>query len=158
IDTDATAPAYQYWPTYLTAAMTVPAVGATTTVSLTPDTPPYAVGQWVYVEGTGFFEVTAVDLLANTATLLNNGSQGNQPAGYVAAVNTLVTSASPPGADGISVLTAAFTMPNVGATAVAAVDDGVPPFTVGQWTYINPIGWLVVTAVAPNAITLRNDD
>jgi len=61
----------------------------------------------------------------------------------------------PGGASANTTLTALYTMPAIGSTAVASVaNSGV--FSVGGMVYISPIGYLQITALATNQLTLKN--
>src|SRR5262249_14964716 len=124
------------------------------------DTRAFAIGQWAYVQGAGWFVVTANDnLIPGTLTLRNDNSPGNSvPTATVAPIGNLVTGGGPAGVAAYTTLTAGFTMPSIGATQVASVVDA-RPFAVGQWAYIAGAGWFTVTATdtTANTLTLRND-
>src|SRR5262249_52595568 len=100
---------------------------------------------------------TVTAIVGSVVTLRNDGSQGNQAPGTIAPIGNLVSGGAPSGADAVSNLTLPFTMPVVGATANAIVDDPQPPFAPGQWVFVEGAGYLIVVSVTTNTLTLRND-
>ena len=123
------------------------------------DAEPFAVGQVVYVEAIGYLRVNASDgLTPGLLDLENLNYTVNELPGTVALTGDIVTGTGPQGPPGYTWLAAAFTMPAVGATGVATVRDDPPPFSVGQWVHIEPLGWLMVTLRGPGPVVeLRND-
>src|SRR5262249_53369769 len=144
------------WDT-LTTAFVMPAVGATATATVDQAIPPFAVGEWVFVQGVGYLMVTAI--AGSTLTLRNDGSSGNQPPGTTAAIGNLVARAGGPGrvGRGFAPLAPIFAMPAAGAGAVATTGEPPSPFGVGKSVFIANPGWLFVPATAGNTMTLRND-
>jgi hypothetical protein len=88
-----------------TAQFRVPASGASVTAAVGNHlgitwadwTVPFAIGQAVYVEGGGYFEVTARPS-STQVTLKNLGYTGNQPAATIVAANKRVSPAGIQGA------------------------------------------------------------
>src|SRR5262245_42419689 len=101
----------------LAANFVMPAIGATGNATVGQAVPPFAVGQYVYIAGTGWLSVVAI--AGNVLTLRNDGSTGNSVAGTTAAIGAMVTGGGPPGPGGLSAYTTlatAMTVPALGAT------------------------------------------
>ena len=139
--------------TTLTAEFAMPAIGANG-VAQVADLGFFAVGNFAYVEGLGYFETEAVN--GRAITLINRGFIENASAGVTAPVGARTNSSGPIGPEGrppFSKLAQAFTMPALNATGNAVVEDATY-YAVGMGVYIAPIGYLVVDAVLPGADTL----
>jgi hypothetical protein len=135
-----------------TADFTMPAVGATVTVSV-ERAHPFSPSSFVHVEDAGYFECANADMAANTLDLINRGAVENVAAGDVIPSGSRVVTGGPPGVDGIpsaTTLTAQFAMPAVKALGDALVED-VRSFIVGQWVFVGTLGWFSLETITPDA-------
>jgi microcystin-dependent protein len=140
---------------YLATAFSVPALSSTPIVAVS-DTSWMLPGELLYIPGAGTFTVVGSPIDTQSVTLVNSGDPNNAPVGTIISGGTLISPASqrgslgpagptgpqgPPGPQGVSgasaytTLAQAFTIPAVGASAVAFVADA-SAFGVGQIVYV----------------------
>jgi hypothetical protein len=158
-----------------TAAFTVPALQATAPLAL-DHVDPFTTAQWVYVQNTGWFRVTAkaaalggngqrrngevTPTVAGTLTVMNEGSPGNSAPGTVCPANSTVTGGGPKGDPGTGftrIAVAPWAVPGAGLATDAQVESSVG-FGIGQWVYVEGGGWFSLTALpSPTSMTLMNN-
>lgn len=158
--------------------MTIPCVGDPPYSIIVTDTSWMMAGMTLFVPGAGTFTVTGAPLDQNTVQITNSGDPDNTPCGTMIAAGTSVSAANlrgptgpqggagptgPPGPQGVagvsvfSTLAQALTVPAVGATVTAFVQDSTP-FAAGQIVFIEAGDYFSVTSVnnTNNSMALVN--
>lgn len=136
--------------------LTFPCVGDPPLTVYVTDTSWLQPGMLCYIAGAGTVTIVGAPVPPNTIQIVNSGDPNNVPCGTIINAGATISPASmqgamgpkgipgptgPPGPQGAggqsvySVLTQAFTVPAVGGSAVAFVQDSVP-FSAGQIVYI----------------------
>lgn len=123
------------------ATFTVPVVGATASIVVV-DSTKYAVGQYVYIPGAGFFLISSIPSLT-TIYVLNNGSTGTLAAGTTVAATTLIMTCPPP-----SSVPAAYTQHQAGQTVALTT-------TVAADAVLLHVDYPIAFAVAPSVVVLQ---
>jgi hypothetical protein len=134
----------------LTASFVVPAIGADVGIVVV-DSTRYAVGQYIWILGAGWFEITALN--GTTGIYVrNNGSAGNSAAGTAVPTGTMFMPTSEVAAaldpDDFfflyDTLAQAFTVPVAGVDAYAYVSHS-GWYAIGMVIYIAGAGWFEIT-------------
>jgi len=146
---DAGSPLYEFFE-LLTTAFVVPAIGSDVGIAVA-DSTRYAVGQYIWIPGAGFFEITALNGVTGIY-VRNNGSAGTEAAGTTVPSGTFfmpsteVSAALDP--DDFfflyDTLAQAFTIPADGADAYAYVSHG-DWYAIGMQIFIAGAGWFRIT-------------
>jgi microcystin-dependent protein len=162
----------------LSNVINIPAVAAQPLTIHVTDTSWMIAGMLIYIVGAGTFNIVGTPSDLYTAQIANSGDPTNQPAGTAIAAGTTVSPASqrgptgpqgtagpqgPPGPQGVSgssafsTLSQTFTIPAVGSSAIAFVQNA-SPFAAGQIVYIQAGDYCSVSSVntTNNSLTLVN--
>jgi microcystin-dependent protein len=140
----------------LAQAITIPCVGDPPYTIHVTDTSWMSAGMLIFLPGAGTFTVIGAPIDQFTVQIINSGDPNNTPCGTMLGAGASVSAANlrgptgaqgvagptgPPGPQGVggasvfSTLAQAFTVPAVGASAVAFVQNSTP-FSAGQIIYI----------------------
>lgn len=162
----------------LSSAINVPALtDPPLTISVT-DTSWMAPGMLLYLTGAGTFSVVGNPIDAHTVQVANSGDSNNAPHGTLIAAGTTISPANlrgpmgpqgipgptgPKGSQGVagvsvfSVLTQALTIPPVGVSVTAFIQDA-SAFAAGQIVYVQNGDYFSVGAVNPanNTLVITN--
>lgn len=162
----------------LSTAMRIPCVGDPPLTIYVTDTSWMVAGSVIYIPGAGTFTVIGSPIDQYTVQIQNTGDPNNTPCGTMVGPGANVSAANlrgPPGPQGIvgpvgppgpqgvagasvySTLSQAFTVPAVGTSAVAFVQNSTS-FSAGQIVYITNGDYFSVSNVdtTNNALTLVN--
>jgi microcystin-dependent protein len=162
----------------LSQAMRIPCVGDPPYTIHVTDTSWMLPGELIYIPGAGTFIVIGNPLDQYTVQIQNSGDPTNTACGTMIPAGTTISPANmrgptgpqgvagpngPPGPQGVagasvfSVLTQPLTVPAVGATVVAFVQDSTP-FSAGQIVYVQGGEYFSVQSTnnANNSLTLVN--